>query len=385
MFEKRKTMIKPIAKTLSYLAAVLVLNACQKETSSGIQENTVNQSLRATGAIPDDPTLVARTHFIISSEFYESQKSLRKGTRGKDTDGDGIPDTSDACPVQKETVNGYLDTDGCPDTVPDSSTNLTDSDGDGIIDINDACPTQMETVNGYQDTDGCPDTPPTVLEPPTALPASVHLTMPSVGHQGGEGSCVAWAASYARSSEVYYRTSANSYDQASNVTSPEFLFNQIKTDANCSGSAMLTALDFLRNNGICTWQSMPYSSVNGCSLAPTTEQSSEAVNYKIASYSKAYTGDLPALKTLLAAHHPLLVTFSIDDNFKNAQPGYIWNSFLGTPTLIHAVAICGYDDAKNAFKIINSWGTSWGDQGYLWIDYDFLANSLANFVFVMNY
>ena len=33
----------------------------------------------------------------------------------------------------------------------------TDTDGDGILDSNDKCPTQAETVNGYQDTDGCPD------------------------------------------------------------------------------------------------------------------------------------------------------------------------------------------------------------------------------------
>ena len=34
-----------------------------------------------------------------------------------DTDGDGIPDSSDLCPSDPETVNGYLDTDGCPDVV----------------------------------------------------------------------------------------------------------------------------------------------------------------------------------------------------------------------------------------------------------------------------
>ena len=118
---------------------------------------------------------------------------------------------------------------------------------------------------------------------------------------------------------------------------------------------------------------------------PTSQQSTEALNYKIASYSKVYTSDITALKSLLASHRALLTSFSIDDNFKYAQPGYIWKGYAGTPSLVHAVAICGYDDSKNAFKIINSWGPSWGDQGYLWIDYDFFKTSLANFVFVMNY
>ena len=42
-----------------------------------------------------------------------------------DTDGDGILDSSDSCPSQKETVNGYQDTDGCPDVVPPTDENIT--------------------------------------------------------------------------------------------------------------------------------------------------------------------------------------------------------------------------------------------------------------------
>ncbi|RLG70211.1 MAG: hypothetical protein DRO07_00730 [Candidatus Iainarchaeum archaeon] len=35
-----------------------------------------------------------------------------------DSDSDGIPDTSDSCPTQPETFNGYDDSDGCPDSLP---------------------------------------------------------------------------------------------------------------------------------------------------------------------------------------------------------------------------------------------------------------------------
>lgn len=75
----------------------------------------------------------------------------------KDSDFDGIQDSSDICPTQPETKNGYQDTDGCPDTKP-----KLDSDSDGIQDDNDQCIYQKETVNGYQDYDGCPDTLPVV-------------------------------------------------------------------------------------------------------------------------------------------------------------------------------------------------------------------------------
>ncbi len=36
----------------------------------------------------------------------------------------------------------------------------------------------------------------------------------------------------------------------------------------------------------------------------------------------------------------------------------------------HAVNIVGWDDAKGAWLIRNSWGTNWGDDGYMWLKYN---------------
>lgn len=33
------------------------------------------------------------------------------------------------------------------------------------------------------------------------------------------------------------------------------------------------------------------------------------------------------------------------------------------------MVVVGYDDNKQAYKIFNSWGTSWGDNGFGWISY----------------
>ena len=64
----------------------------------------------------------------------------------KDADHDGVADELDLCPEDP----GPGDPDGCP----------PDSDHDGIPDYRDKCPTQPETLNGYQDDDGCPDSAP---------------------------------------------------------------------------------------------------------------------------------------------------------------------------------------------------------------------------------
>jgi len=45
-------------------------------------------------------------------------------------------------------MDGFNDTDGCPDP---------DNDGDGFVDAKDTCPNEAEVINGVNDDDGCPD------------------------------------------------------------------------------------------------------------------------------------------------------------------------------------------------------------------------------------
>lgn len=101
-----------------------------------------------------------------------------------DDDNDGVVDTLDACPRDPEDRDGYNDADGCPeldndlDGIADSADQcpnerglperngcpVYDRDGDGVTDDKDACVDQPESVNQYLDEDGCPDTKPTRVE-----------------------------------------------------------------------------------------------------------------------------------------------------------------------------------------------------------------------------
>jgi outer membrane protein OmpA-like peptidoglycan-associated protein len=72
----------------------------------------------------------------------------RWGQVGGDLDGDGISDSSDACPAAAEDLDGFADRDGCPDP---------DDDGDGVADTIDLCPQEPEDPDGHQDADGCPE------------------------------------------------------------------------------------------------------------------------------------------------------------------------------------------------------------------------------------
>ncbi|MGB1016077.1 MAG: YfbK domain-containing protein, partial [Nannocystaceae bacterium] len=111
-----------------------------------------------------------------------------------DGDGDGIFDTTDACPKTPGTKpngcpldtdkDGFFDPeDACPKTPgigPDGCP-LADTDNDGILDPHDQCVTESETLNGYEDADGCPDELPVSISRFTGVVRGVNFGGPSVG------------------------------------------------------------------------------------------------------------------------------------------------------------------------------------------------------------
>ncbi len=96
----------------------------------------------------------------------------------RDTDEDGFKDDvdkcaeeagvdPDGCPVRDTDEDGFKDdVDNCKDekgVAPDGCP-IRDTDGDSMLDDVDKCPSEAEVVNGFDDTDGCPDEIPKEVE-----------------------------------------------------------------------------------------------------------------------------------------------------------------------------------------------------------------------------
>jgi C1A family cysteine protease len=317
------------------LGLSMLWTACKKEQSATQSEQQLLKDQMYSGTVEDDPAMVNKAPLLLSADFLTTVRTARKGGNKPG-----------------------------PTAPTDTTTTTTPTS-----------PSDTTTITPPPPTD-------TTVITPAPLPSSYSLVMPSVRYQGMEGSCVAFAVTYARDCEQYYKTGAVSYNDALNVFSPEFVFNQVKVSTDCMGSAVVPSLELLKSKGVCTWQSMPYSASNGCSLMPTTTQLAEAANYKISSYSKIINSDIVAIKTMIASKHPVIASFIIDHGFYSASPGFIWNTLTGNSGS-HTMALCGYDDAKHAYKAINSWGTNWGDAGYIWIDYDFFPVTASYYAYAM--
>jgi uncharacterized protein (TIGR02145 family) len=217
-----------------------------------------------------------------------------------------------------------------------------------------------------------------------ALPIDFALVMPPIKSQGSEGSCVAFAVGYATRSYQLHRDQNISYFKINTtntleekvIFSPEYLYNNIKSTGNCDvGTNIPKALNFLKTNGISTWNAMPYSSTNGCTTLPNAAQNSNAANFKIDDYYRVVNYNTAYLKEIIYNGNPIIIAVAVDDGFWRSG-NFIWNSRHGVDIGGHAMAICGWDDTKNAFKVMNSWGTSWGFNGFGWIDYNYLVSLL---------
>jgi len=63
------------------------------------------------------------------------------------------------------------------------------------------------------------------------------------------------------------------------------------------------------------------------------------------------------------------------DNYFQAYTGGVFTTTDNSSPCDHAIMLVGWDDAKGAWLLKNSWGPSWGVDGFMWIQYG--ANSVG--------
>jgi hypothetical protein len=207
------------------------------------------------------------------------------------------------------------------------------------------------------------------LAPRAVTPASIDNSslFPPPKQQGETDTCVSWAATYAAASASLRPRHP---EQPPVALSPAFTYPLVGGGRFCRGSTLISkTLDVLRESGAPPL--LDYAFDPGwCARQPTAEETARASNYRIPGWWKLDAHDLSAVKAQLAERRPVIFGMSIGPAFKQFKGGGVFDTLeIGAETTGHAMVLVGYDDARSAFRLMNSFGRNWGDNGYAWIGY----------------
>jgi len=134
--------------------------------------------------------------------------------------------------------------------------------------------------------------------------------------------------------------------------------------AGCSGGWAFAAYEVFLSPGAVGELCYPYEATDGeCRQAPCT------VISKISTYASV-PNSINAIKTALATG-PVSTSMTVIDDFYNYTSGCYNGST--TANINHGVLIVGWDDnqcgGQGAWIVKNSWGRSWGTDGFCYIKY----------------
>jgi C1A family cysteine protease len=135
-------------------------------------------------------------------------------------------------------------------------------------------------------------------------------------------------------------------------------------DHGCNGGLMDNAFSWIhKNNGLCQESDYPYVSGDGKSGSCQTT-CSNIPNSKIQSYVDVVEGDSYFMSAL--AQQPLSIAIEADQRDFQLYKSGVFTGTCGT-NLDHGVLAVGYgtENSKDYYLVKNSWGTSWGENGYI--------------------
>ncbi len=242
---------------------------------------------------------------------------------------------------------------------------------------------------------------------PDSADNSTSPYFPKVGNQGSMGSCTSWA-------HVYYsftyaiNKSRGIKTTPENTFSPQWSYN-LTSNGEGEGSTAADIEWFLEKQGGVPLSMVPYveDPVNWCSDINVWRESinnrlADTIKYKgIGDRSTQITSpddnDLTEIKTALAKGE--LLTFSteiyswVSTKLKTHKDAPENSKFEGEEAIkyvdggegSHAMTLVGYNDniwvdvndnnkvdsgEMGAFKIVNSWGEHYANDGFIWMAYD---------------
>lgn len=189
--------------------------------------------------------------------------------------------------------------------------------------------------------------------------------------QGELGSCTSFAVGAA------IRYARKRQGLSDFVTSHLFLYyNSRKYKQVDSGAYIRDVMKSASKQGDCPESDWPYD-IPHFAVKPPLRCYQDALFDRVVAY-KRVERSLDQLRGCLASGWPVVFGAMLYESFESsavAQSGLVPLPRMNEDPLGgHCMLIVGYDTSKQHFIIRNSWSTSWGDQGYAYMPFNYLLN-----------
>lgn len=211
---------------------------------------------------------------------------------------------------------------------------------------------------------------------PAVLPASVDLSpqFPPCYDQGQLGSCTGNAIAGDCHFDMITQKQAAFIPARLGIY---YLERKLEGTVNQdSGAQIRDGIKVVAQYGVWPETLQPYD-ISKFKKAPTKAMLAAGIKHQALAYERL-DGSLLQMKTRLASGYPFVFGFTVYESFESAAVAK--SGIVPMPSTTervlggHAVLAVGYDDAKKAIKVRNSWGSGWGLNGYFWLPYDYIAN-----------
>jgi cathepsin L len=141
-----------------------------------------------------------------------------------------------------------------------------------------------------------------------------------------------------------------------------------KDAGSCNGGSFVRVFQYLENHYVVLEKDAPYKARNyRC-------QNTSKLAYNLIEWGRVKDYKVPPVtlvKKALCMYGPIVASVKVTPAFQ-AYAGGIFDEHVKVSSELdtnHAILIVGWDDNKKAYLIKNSWGTDWGEKGYMWIEY----------------
>ena len=209
---------------------------------------------------------------------------------------------------------------------------------------------------------------------------SLERYVPPVRNQFNTSTCVGFAMGYYAISTVHnFYFNRTSYAEKLVHGFDPFYAYTLKSEDCDQGLNMLEAFRVYSNYGAKKEFSPysvdcdnPFSNIEYSKVEPfLTPYQLEKFEW-IQTYNSRFVGNV---KEAIANNNPVIIGTNLTESFFESKSIWKYNEseYENEDDVYgHAMCVVGYDDEINggSFRIVNSWGPDWADNGFVWINYD---------------